>query len=276
MNHYVWLHEEITQLTTCHCWDSIAIWRRLAVQVDLFIKAVFFQPPPRWEPVPAAMLPPVVCHLFSHTFTLSPPLVEKLSSPCGPSRVIRSVCWCSDVVHLCESAVLSLSIRNQNRRNPQDQVYVQFCRFGAPWKGCSSVPSVIVGLISSLFYEPKWKSLFKSDERKRMCPWQTPNELSITDGKNQRGDTLSRFFLTKYRQKDDMTLSHFYNINKEVCVSLCSPDSFCHIPRTRPHQRSTYLQSFHKETFLNNFVWMILWMLYKIWLKKKIWYYQMR
>lgn len=40
MNYYVRLHEEITQLTTYHCWDSIAIWRRHAVQVDLFIKAV--------------------------------------------------------------------------------------------------------------------------------------------------------------------------------------------------------------------------------------------
>lgn len=60
-----------------------------------------------------------MCHLLSHIFSSSLPLVAKLSSPCGPSRVIHSVCWCSDVVHLCDSAILSLRIRNQNRRNPQ-------------------------------------------------------------------------------------------------------------------------------------------------------------
>lgn len=219
-----------------------------------FYQSSFFSSLPRWEPVPAAMLPPVVCHLFSHTFTSCLPLVAKLNSPCGPSRVIRSVCWCSDVVHLCMSAILSLRIWKQNRRNPQRQVYVQFCGFWAPWKGGSSRPSVVVGLTTYLFYEPKWKSLFKSDERKRMCPWQTANELSITDGKNQSRNTLSRFFLTKYRQKNDMTVSHFCNINREVCVSICSPGSVCHIQRMRPHQH------------VNNFMWMVLWLLYKIWL----------
>lgn len=89
----------------------------------------------------------------------------------------------------------------------------------SPLKGLS----VVVGLPTNLFYGPKWKSLFKSDERKRMCPWQTANELSITDGKNQSGDTLSRFFLTKYRQKNDMTVSPFYNINREVCVFYFVP-----------------------------------------------------
>lgn len=214
------------------------------------------------------MLPPVVCHLFSHTFTSSSPLVEKLSSPvvlCGSSAVFAGVpMWFT-----CARPPFFLWEYKTGGIH-KDQVYVEFCGFWAPWKGGSSGPSVVVGLMTNLFYESKWKSLFKSDERKRMCPWQTPNELLITDGKNQNGDTLSRFFLTKYRQKDDTTVSHFYNINSEVCVSLCSPDLFCHIPRMCPHQRPTHLQRFHKETFANNFVWMILW----LFIKSD--YYQMR
>lgn len=81
------------------------------------------------------MLSPVVCHLFSHTFTSSLPLVEKLSSHCGPSRVICSVCRCSNVVHLCESAVLPLSIRNQNRRNPQRPSLCSILWLLCPLKG---------------------------------------------------------------------------------------------------------------------------------------------